>query len=67
MSNLRHRKTLGNAIKKELWYALDDLAKETEINKSKLLDKAIYHLVAEIHNRPDLIEKHKRRLDEDEA
>lgn len=61
--SLKHRKMLGNAIRAELWYALDDLARETEINKSRLLDKAVRHLIVDIHKRPDLIEKHRRRLE----
>jgi predicted transcriptional regulator len=38
---LKTRKPLSNAIDKELWDKLDDLAKETKIPKSKLLDMAV--------------------------
>ncbi|HAJ4038282.1 MULTISPECIES: ribbon-helix-helix domain-containing protein [Bacillaceae] len=38
---LTTRKTLSNAIDKELHENLDKLAKETRIPKSKLLDEAI--------------------------
>jgi hypothetical protein len=58
---LKNRKNLSNAIEKELWHALDDLAKETEISKSKLLDKAVRHLIIDIYKRTDLIEKNKKK------
>lgn len=38
---LRTRKTLSNAIDRELHEKLDKLTKETRIPKSKLLDEAI--------------------------
>ncbi len=42
---LRTRKTLSNAIDKELHEKLDQLSKETRIPKSKLLDEAIEMLL----------------------
>ncbi|SFJ92268.1 ribbon-helix-helix domain-containing protein [Thermoflavimicrobium dichotomicum] len=42
---LRNRKPLSNAIDKKLWYMLDELSKETRINKSKLLDEAVEDLL----------------------
>lgn len=56
---LKNRKTLSNAIKIELWYALDDLVKESRISKSKLLDEAVEDLIKK-HKRQDLIDKHKK-------
>ena len=38
---LVNRKVLSNAVKNELYEALDVLSKETRIPKSKLLDEAI--------------------------
>ncbi len=47
---LKNRKTLSNAIAKELWYDLDQLAKDTRINKSKLLDEAVSDLLKKYEN-----------------
>ena len=47
---LKNRKTLSNAIETKLWYGLDDLAKETRINKSKLLDEAVSDLLKKYGN-----------------
>ena len=50
MSNkrgLKNRKELSNAIDIKLWNALDALAEETQIPKSKLLDKAVTLLLQE--------------------
>ena len=50
MSNkrgLKNRKELSNAIDTDLWNALDSLAKETLIPKSKLLDRAVTLLLQE--------------------
>lgn len=38
---LVNRKSISNAIDKDLFEKLDELAKETRINKSRLLDEAI--------------------------
>ncbi|PGT65262.1 hypothetical protein COD86_20335 [Bacillus cereus] len=35
---------------KELWYDLDQLAKDTRINKSKLLDEAVSDLLKKYEN-----------------
>lgn len=55
---LKHRKTLSNAIKTELWHALHDFSEETRVNKSRLLDEAVEDLLIK-HNRQDLIDKYK--------
>lgn len=55
---LKRRKPLSNAIKIELWMALHDLATETRVNKSRLLDEAIEDLLVK-HGREDLIERSK--------
>lgn len=39
--NLTRRKPLSNSVRVELWHVLDQLAKETRINKSVLLDESI--------------------------
>ena len=38
---LKNRIPLSNAIKKELYYKLNEISEETGIPKSKLLDKAL--------------------------
>jgi len=38
---LTNRTPLSNAIRNDLWVALDQLTQETDIPKSKLLDKAV--------------------------
>lgn len=55
---LKNRKPLSNAIKKELWLALDELSKATRVNKSKLLDEAVEDLLLK-HKQQDLINKYK--------
>ncbi|PEK69618.1 ribbon-helix-helix domain-containing protein [Bacillus pseudomycoides] len=47
---LKNRKPLSNAIEKDLWYDLDQLAKDTRINKSKLLDEAVSDLLKKYEN-----------------
>ena len=47
---LKNRKTLSNAIETKLWYGLDDLARDTRINKSKLLDEAVSDLLKKYGN-----------------
>ena len=42
---LKNRKPLSNAIKIELYEALDELHEKTRIPKSKLLDEAIEDLL----------------------
>lgn len=39
-NDLVNRKRVGNSIRKELWYAIDKLHKETKIPKSTLWDEA---------------------------
>ncbi|WP_420974065.1 ribbon-helix-helix domain-containing protein [Bacillus thuringiensis] len=47
---LKNRKPLSNAIETKLWYDLDNLAKDTRINKSKLLDEAVSDLLKKYEN-----------------
>jgi hypothetical protein len=39
-NRLKNRKPIGNAIRKELWYAVDQIHRETRIPKSELWDEA---------------------------
>ncbi len=48
---LATRKTLSTTLDKELSEKLDDLAKETRIPKSKLLDEAVELLLAKHKNQ----------------
>ncbi|WP_124728839.1 ribbon-helix-helix domain-containing protein [Staphylospora marina] len=39
-NELVNRKPIGNAIRKELWFAIDQLHRETKIPKATLWDEA---------------------------
>lgn len=42
---LKNRRKFTNSLKNELYDELDRLSKETEISKSKLLDRAVTMLI----------------------
>lgn len=48
---LKTRKTLSNAVKIELFDALNKLSEETRISKSKLLDEAIEDLIKKYEDK----------------
>lgn len=53
---LVNRKSINNAIDKRLYEAIDKLHKQTDIPKSKLLDRAIVLLLKE-HGIPNPLEE----------
>jgi hypothetical protein len=52
-NELVNRKPIGNAIKKELWHAVDKLAKETRIPKATLWDEAAELLLKKYGRLPN--------------
>ena len=45
--DLKNRHPFSNSLDNDLWKKFDELSKETGVNKSKLLDKAIELLLNE--------------------
>ncbi|MGR2714864.1 ribbon-helix-helix domain-containing protein [Clostridium butyricum] len=45
--DLKNRHPFSNSLDNDLWKKFDELSKETGVNKSKLLDKAIELLLKE--------------------
>lgn len=62
---LVNRKPLSNAIDLNLWNKLDDLAKKTGINKSRLLDQAIILLLNHYQSHPSIEKSPLIQLNED--